>query len=139
RSAARGGGGRGGGGGRAGGGAAAGGGGGGGRVLSAPSAAAGGPFPPRGEGGGVQPRLSSATIATFHGFCAGLLRRAPQGSGAPAAFELLDEEESLELLEELAERLVLERLEAADAAVEPLSTHLHLPPLPPPHPAHPPV
>jgi len=94
--------------------------------LSAAFAAAGRPFPPPAEWRRVQTRLSGATIATFHGFCAGLLGRAPQGSGVPAAFELLDEEESLELLEELAERLVLERLEAADAAVEALCTELDL-------------
>ena len=77
--------------------------------LSAAFASAGRPFPPASEWSRVQGRLSGATVATFHGFCAGLLRRAPAGSGIPPGFVLLDEEESVDLLEELAERLVLER------------------------------
>ena len=94
--------------------------------LSAVFAAAGRPFPPPSEWRRVQARLSGATIATFHGFCAGLLRRAPAGSGVPPDFVLLDEEESMDLLEELAERLVLERLEVRDAPVEALCGELDL-------------
>ncbi|MGZ5957653.1 MAG: UvrD-helicase domain-containing protein, partial [Myxococcaceae bacterium] len=94
--------------------------------LVAAFAAAGRPVPPASEWRRVQARLSGATIATFHGFCASLLRRAPAGTGTPADFVLLDEEESLDLLEELAERLVLERLEAEDASVEALCTDLDL-------------
>jgi len=94
--------------------------------LTAAFTSAGRPFPPAAEWRRVQGRLSGATIATFHGFCAGLLRRAPAGSGIPADFVLLDEEESLDLLEELAERLVLERLEARDAATEALCRELDL-------------
>jgi superfamily I DNA/RNA helicase len=94
--------------------------------LTAAFTSAGRPFPPAAEWRRVQGRLSGATIATFHGFCAGLLRRAPAGSGIPADFVLLDEEESLDLLEELAERLVLERLEARDAATEALCGELDL-------------
>jgi ATP-dependent exoDNAse (exonuclease V) beta subunit len=71
--------------------------------LAEAFAAAGRPVPPASEWRRVQARLSGATIATFHGFCAGLLRRAPAGSGTPPDFVLLDEEESLDLLEELAE------------------------------------
>ncbi len=94
--------------------------------LAAAFLASGRPFPPASEWRRLQTRLSGATIATFHGFCAGLLRRAPAGTGTPADFVLLDEEESLDLLEELAERLVLERLEAGDAAVEALCADLDL-------------
>jgi len=94
--------------------------------LAAAFAAATRPFPPPVEWRRIQARLSGATVATFHGFCAGLLRRAPAGSGTPPDFALLDEEESVDLLEELAERLVLERLEASDAAVEALCTDLDL-------------
>ncbi len=94
--------------------------------LAAAFAAAGRPVPPASEWRRVQGRLSGATIATFHGFCASLLRRAPAGTGTPADFVLLDEEESMDLLEELAERLVLERLEAEDAPVEALCTDLDL-------------
>ena len=94
--------------------------------LSAIFASAGRPFPPASEWRRVQARLSGATIATFHGFSAGLLRRAPAGSGTPPDFVLLDEEESIDLLEELAERLVLERLEGRDAAVEALCGELDL-------------
>ena len=94
--------------------------------LDASFASAGRPFPPPSEWRRLQGRLSDATIATFHGFCAGLLRRAPAGSGVPSDFVLLDEEESLGLLEELAERLVLERLEAADPSVEALCAELDL-------------
>ena len=94
--------------------------------LAAAFVAAGRPFPPASEWRRLQTRLSTATIATFHAFCAGLLRRAPAGSGPPPDFVLLDEEESLDTLEELAERLVLERLEANDAAVEALCGDLDL-------------
>ena len=94
--------------------------------LAAAFAAAGRPVPPAAEWRRVQGKLSLATIATFHGFCAGLLRRAPAGSGTPQDFVLLDEEEALDLLEELAERLVLERLEAEDRAVEALCADLDL-------------
>lgn len=94
--------------------------------LTAAFAAAGRPVSPASEWKRVQARLSGATIATFHGFCAGLLRRTPAGSGTPADFVLLDEEEAVDLLEELAERLVLERLEAGDRAVEALCTELDL-------------
>src|SRR6185295_11425675 len=48
--------------------------------LTAAFTSAGRPFPPAAEWRRVQGRLSGATIATFHGFCAGLLRRAPAGS-----------------------------------------------------------
>ncbi|HUM12351.1 MAG TPA: UvrD-helicase domain-containing protein [Myxococcaceae bacterium] len=88
--------------------------------------AAGRPLPPASEWRRLQTRLSGATIATFHAFCAGLLRRAPAGSGTPPDFVLLDDEESLDLLEELAERLVLERLEGNDVAVEALCSDLDL-------------
>jgi hypothetical protein len=74
----------------------------------------------------VQLRLSSATLSTFHAFCAALLRRAPPEAGLPPGFQLLDDEESLELLEDAAERLVLEALEASDAGVEALCTALDL-------------
>src|SRR5262249_18246712 len=94
--------------------------------LTAAFAAGGRPCPPASEWRRVQSRLSGATIATFHGFCAGLLRRAPAGSGTPPDFVLLDEEESVDLLEELAERLVLEHLEAQDPAVEALCGELDL-------------
>jgi ATP-dependent helicase/nuclease subunit A len=94
--------------------------------LSAAFADAGRLVPPATEWRRVQAHLSGATIATFHGFCAGLLRRGPAGSGTPPDFVLLDEEEALDLLEELAERLVLERLEAADPAVEALCGELDL-------------
>jgi len=94
--------------------------------LVAAFGAGGRPVPPASEWRRVQGRLSSATIATFHGFCAGLLRRAPVGSGTPPDFVLLDEDESVDLLEELAERLVLERLEGEDGAVEALCTDLDL-------------
>jgi ATP-dependent exoDNAse (exonuclease V) beta subunit len=94
--------------------------------LSAAFAAAGRPFPPAAEWRRVQSRLSGATIATFHGYCAGLLRRAPAGSGIAPDFVLLDEEESVDLVDELAERLVLERLEARDPAMEALCAELDL-------------
>ena len=94
--------------------------------LAEAFAANGRPFPPAAEWRRVQARLSSATVATFHAFCAALLRRAPAGSGPPPDFVLLDEEESLDLLEELAERLVLDRLEANDPAVEALCSDLDL-------------
>ena len=94
--------------------------------LEAALAAAGRPMPGTAEWRRVQLRLSSATLSTFHAFCAALLRRAPPEAGVPPAFQLLDEEESLELLEDAAERRVLEALEANDAGVEALCTALDL-------------
>jgi len=94
--------------------------------LATAFAASARPLPPPTHWRSVQGRLSGATIATFHAFAAGLLRRAPAGSGPPPDFVLLDDDESLALLEELAERLVIERLEAPDPAVEALCGELDL-------------
>src|SRR4029453_2078893 len=78
--------------------------------LSAAFADAGRPVPPATGGGGVPAPLSGAIIATFHGFCAGLLRRGPAGSGTPPDFVLLDDEEALDLFQELAQRPVVRRV-----------------------------
>src|SRR5262249_40866138 len=94
--------------------------------LEAALAAAGRPMPGTADWRRVQLRLSWATLSTFHAFCAALLRRAPPEAGVPPGFQLLDEEESLELLEDAAERLVLEALESNDAGVEALCTALDL-------------
>jgi ATP-dependent exoDNAse (exonuclease V) beta subunit len=74
----------------------------------------------------IQSRLSGATLATFHGYCASLLRRAPPEAGVPSDFQILDEEEASDLLEDEAERLVLARLEAGDRGVEALCSELDL-------------
>jgi ATP-dependent helicase/nuclease subunit A len=94
--------------------------------LEAAFAATGQPFPGPAEWRRIQSRLSGATLATFHGYCAALLRRAPPEAGVPPDFEILDEEEAADLLEDEAERLVLSRLEADDAGVEALCTELDL-------------
>jgi ATP-dependent helicase/nuclease subunit A len=94
--------------------------------LEAAFVATGQPFPGPTEWRGIQSRLSGATLATFHGYCAALLRRAPAEAGVPSDFEILDEEEAADLLEDEAERLVLSRLEADDAGVEALCTELDL-------------
>ena len=94
--------------------------------LEAALAAAGRPMPGSADWRRVQLRLSSATLSTFHAFCAALLRRAPPEAGVPPGFQLLDEEESLELLEDAAERRILEALEANDPGVEALCTALDL-------------
>ena len=41
------------------------------------------------------------TISTFHALCARILRSDPPGAGLPADFRILDEDDTLELLEEL--------------------------------------
>ena len=57
--------------------------------------------------------LGGASVGTFHALCMQLLRRAPPAlEAAPAGFELLDERAAFELLEDTAERVVLDALEA---------------------------
>jgi ATP-dependent helicase/nuclease subunit A len=94
--------------------------------LEAALVANGRPLPGPGEWRRIQSRLSSATLATFHGYSASLLRRAPPEAGLPFDFQILDEEEASDLLEDEAERLVLSRLEAGDRGVEALCSELDL-------------
>ncbi len=94
--------------------------------LEAAFLANGRTLPGPGEWRRIQSRLSGATLATFHGYCASLLRRAPPEAGVPSDFEILDEEEALDLLEDEAERLVLSRLEAGNGGVEALCSEMDL-------------
>ncbi len=65
----------------------------------------------RRHGDGAQIKLTPERlpIMTFHGFCAQLLKLAPQEAGVPLAFKLLEEDEArwlkAEALEELRQRL----------------------------------
>ena len=74
-------------------------------------------FPPKEFWRGVRDGLGMAAIGTFHSLCAQLLRGAPAGSGVNPDFQLLDERDALELLENVAERMVLQRLEQEDRQV----------------------
>jgi ATP-dependent exoDNAse (exonuclease V) beta subunit len=74
-------------------------------------------FPPKEFWCGVRDGLGMAAIGTFHSLCAQLLRGAPAGSGVDPDFELLEERDALELLENIAERMVLQRLEREDRQV----------------------
>ncbi len=73
------------------------------------------PFPPADEWRRLRDDLGAAMVGTFHSLCVQLLRRAPAGFGVDPAFELLDERDAKRLLEECAERLVLDELEANEA------------------------
>ena len=70
------------------------------------------PPPPMAFWRGVLDALGGATVTTFHAACGQLLRRAPAGTGLSPDFELLDEREAQLLIQECAERVVLEALEA---------------------------
>jgi ATP-dependent helicase/nuclease subunit A len=60
----------------------------------------------------VRDDLGGATIGTFHSLCVQLLRRAPAGAGVDPAFDLLEERDAQALLQDAAERVVLDALEA---------------------------
>ncbi len=64
----------------------------------------------------VRDDLGAALIGTFHSLCVQLLRRAPAGFGVDPSFQLLDEREAQRLVEDTAERLVLDALEAGQSA-----------------------
>jgi ATP-dependent helicase/nuclease subunit A len=84
------------------------------------------PPPPPAFWRAVQTQLDAATLSTFHAYCARLLRQAPAGAGIPVGFELLGEEDALELLVDTAEQCVLDRLDAGDADVEALCAQAEL-------------
>lgn len=88
--------------------------------LDSAFAAQGRPPPQASFWRAVQAQLDMATLSTFHAYCARLLRQAPPGSPIPAAFELLGEEDALQLLVDTAEQTVLDALDAGDAEVEAL-------------------
>ncbi len=94
--------------------------------LEAAFAAAGRPPPPPSFWRAVQSQLDMATLSTFHAYCARLLRQAPASSGIPQGFELLGEEDALELLGDTAEQAVLDALDSGDADVEALCSQAEL-------------
>ncbi len=57
--------------------------------------------------------LGESVITTFHSFCAKVLRRHARQAGVDPAFELLEEAEARELLEQAARQAVREALEEA--------------------------
>ncbi len=69
------------------------------------------PLPPPEFWRRARDELGGAMIATFHSLCVQLLRRAPAGFGVDPSFQLLEEREAQRLVEDTAERLVLEALE----------------------------
>ena len=88
--------------------------------LQASFARHGCPFPPPDFWRRVRDDLGSTTIGTFHSLCVQLLRRAPAGFGVDPAFELLEEGEASALLQECAERVILEALQRGEPGVEEL-------------------
>jgi ATP-dependent helicase/nuclease subunit A len=94
--------------------------------LDAAFASAGRPPPTAAFWRLVQVQLDAATLSTFHAYCARLLRQAPAGTGIPAGFELLGEEDATELLVDTAEQTVLDMLDAGDADVESLCAQAEL-------------
>ncbi len=94
--------------------------------LDAAFLALGRPPPPAPFWRAVQTQLDAATLSTFHAYCARLLRQAPAGAGIPGGFELLGEEDALELLLDTAEQHVLDKLDAGDADVEALCAQAEL-------------
>ncbi len=94
--------------------------------LDAAFAVLGHPLPPTSFWRSVQAQLDAATLSTFHAYCARLLRQAPAGTGIPAGFELLGEEDATELLVDTAEQCVLDLLDAGDADVEALCAQAEL-------------
>ncbi len=68
-------------------------------------------FPPPRFWRDARDGLGSATIGTFHSLCSQLLRRAPPSSSVNPAFELLDDREARALVVEVAERVVLKKIQ----------------------------
>jgi ATP-dependent helicase/nuclease subunit A len=81
-------------------------------------------FPAQDAWRALREDLGAATVGTFHSLCGQLLRRAPPGLGIDPAFEVLDELESVGLLQDVCERVVLDALEAGDALTRELCQEL---------------
>lgn len=56
-------------------------------------------------------QLGSASVGTFHSLCAQILRQNPLEAGVAPAFRVLEERDAQELIRDVAERLVLDRLQ----------------------------
>ncbi|NTX61753.1 UvrD-helicase domain-containing protein [Myxococcus sp. CA051A] len=82
------------------------------------------PFPLPDAWRQMREELGSATVGTFHSLCGQLLRRAPPAVGIDPSFEVLDELEASSLVQDVAERVVLESLEGGDAQVRELCQEL---------------
>ncbi len=83
------------------------------------------PFPPRETWRRIRDDLGSAIIGTFHGLCVQLLRRAPGGFGVDPAFRLLEERDAAALVHDVAQRLVLDAVEAGEDPVVDLCRELN--------------
>ncbi|MGO8970322.1 MAG: UvrD-helicase domain-containing protein [Myxococcaceae bacterium] len=94
--------------------------------LEAAFAALGRPPPPASFWRTVQGQLELATLSTFHAHCARLLRQAPASASIPQGFELLGEEDALQLLVDTAEQTLLDALDAGDAEVDALCAQAEL-------------
>ncbi len=94
--------------------------------LDAAFAALGRPPPPASFWRAVQGQLELATLSTFHAFCARLLRQAPASAAVARGFELLGEEDALQLLVDTAEQTLLDALDAGDAEVDALCAQAEL-------------
>ncbi|MGQ0505721.1 MAG: UvrD-helicase domain-containing protein, partial [Myxococcaceae bacterium] len=73
----------------------------------------------------VRDDLGAALIGTFHSLCIQLLRRAPAGFGVDPAFSLLDERTGAQLIEDCAERLVVDALDEDNPPVVELCRELN--------------
>lgn len=82
--------------------------------LAASFDAQGRPFPPPAFFRRLRDELGAAFIGTFHALCIQLLRQAPPGLSVAPGFSLLDERTGAAMVLDLAERLLLERVEAGD-------------------------
>ncbi|MFY2563416.1 UvrD-helicase domain-containing protein, partial [Corallococcus terminator] len=82
------------------------------------------PFPLPDAWRQLREELSAATVGTFHSLCGQLLRRAPPAVGIDPSFEVLDELEASSLVQDVAERVVLDALEAGDPQVRELCQEL---------------
>ncbi|MBJ6763269.1 UvrD-helicase domain-containing protein [Myxococcaceae bacterium JPH2] len=93
-------------------------------VLRASLERLGRPFPSTEAWRQVREELSAATVGTFHSLCGQMLRRAPPAVGIDPAFEVLDPLEASGLVQDVAERVVLDALEEQDAQVRELCSEL---------------
>ncbi|HZA51058.1 MAG TPA: UvrD-helicase domain-containing protein, partial [Myxococcaceae bacterium] len=82
------------------------------------------PFPSQEHWRRIRDDLGAVTLGTFHSLCVQLLRRAPAGLGVDPSFELLEEGDATALLEDCAERVVLDALERGEAGVDELCATL---------------
>jgi ATP-dependent helicase/nuclease subunit A len=75
------------------------------------------PVPPPAFWRGIRDALGGAPIGTFHSLCVQLLREAPPGRAVTPSFELLEGQPAEDLLDDLAERVIIAAIERGDPQV----------------------